>query len=234
MHRSLYAAALLLTAACSSSSATDSASSDLSGSKASRGPTGPTGPTGPIGPAGTNGATGATGPADSLLPQSGSRLRAQREVAVGDDGATNPNWITAFWDTRLGAECLVINAGDGASRCLPSRPASMNSGYYADANCSTLLALGQSSSSDGGSPAIDPYAILGFWSMPGSRYFHLGAVYTGPFYQGQSGSWGDGGYTDAGFSCLAASPPAQQTAWLVGAELAPSEFVRFTVTRTQK
>src|SRR5450432_3601876 len=102
MFRSLLlAAALVAVTACTA----PAASSDSSSTDLSKGSKGATGPTGPMGPKGPTGATGATGPSDGLLPQSGTRLRAMRQVSTGDDGSQEQSWDTSFWDSKLNAQC---------------------------------------------------------------------------------------------------------------------------------
>ncbi len=213
----------VLVAACSAGlSSSDSAQSDV---KAAKGATGPTGPTGP------RGATGPTGPtAETLLPQSGSRLIGQRQTAVGDDGSVEQVWVTGFWDSKLNTPCYRGTAGDGEQRCLPSgNMATLAVPYFADAACAgTRLAVQTINTIDGGSPdPLLPYVPDAWLGSPRVNYYRLGQQWTGAFYQLQQGGF------DGGSGCVAATATwGQLVAYEVGAAVPPSEFVRFTVTAT--
>ncbi len=218
----LLTAALAAAVACTAPINSGTSSSELS--KGSRGATGPTGPQG------ATGATGPTGVADGLLPQSGTRLRAMRELRTGDDGSVQQEWVTTFFDTKLGLTCWLSPTADGQLRCLPVNGASMNLPYFADSGCATQVAVGFTSSIDGGSTQdpIGPFAFLGYFGAS-QRYFQLGSTYSGPLYQ-----WNGQGGLDAGTASCEAAPQVDHLAWFVGAEMQPAEFVRFTTTKSRQ
>jgi hypothetical protein len=243
MIRTLLCAALIAATACASAGSSDGSDNNSLSSRGARGPTGPTGPQGVAGPTGPKGADGAPGPAggpmgppgpkgdpgasDQLLNQSGSRLRALREVSVGDDGSTVSAWNQNFWDSKLSVNCYKMNASDGADRCLPYGNMAWTGGTWGDAACTIPVALTYTNGgSDGGTlEPLLPYVGQGLYGM-GVRILQLGSPWSGPYYT--TTSWG---VSDGGTSCTAQTVPAGSSVYSVGPEVAPTEFVRFTTSK---
>jgi hypothetical protein len=111
------------------------------------------------------------GPFDGY--RSGSRI--QLSTVTTADGA---RWPTGYHDAQLGVDCYVITAGDGALRCVPSAMAYVD-GYFADASCSTPLALAVG--------CVAP-AFAETTSGSGASYYRTGAAYSGATYYGSGSS----------------------------------------------
>src|SRR5437899_215251 len=81
------------------------------------GPPGPQGPPGPPGPQGPPGAQGAPGSGSGVSGTNGSRIKIISPQTTGSDGTKLPQSGFLLHDSQLNADCTLISAADGQTRC---------------------------------------------------------------------------------------------------------------------
>ena len=134
---------------------------------------------------------------------SGTRLHA--EVYAAGAAKLWHDW----YDTQLKVQCSFGDAEDGSVRCLPSGPSVASASFYADAACTTKVALSDEAC------ATPTYAL----STPGgascgkTAVSTIGAPFTGPTYQMNNGT------------CAPATTAPTAKFFSVGATVPPSAFV---------
>jgi len=143
----------------------------------------------------------------------GSRLKAQQ--SLGEDGSTYP---LAFYDTLLKVTCVPLTAADGATRCIPFSSVQLNfdDGHYSDTGCTQLVAYCATTCLSSLSPPS--YANVTDNELTcgaGVRVFPVGAAYFGALYY----------KSDTG--CSSATRISTDTYYMIGAEVTPSDFVKF-------
>jgi hypothetical protein len=161
----------------------------------------------------------------------GSRLRARyiSRMTVGADGAAMPTTrsFLGWFDTERNEACAVTTAPDGKTRCMPNTVAT--SGRYSDSACATAAALVAQQNSCVTLPVTTTpkYALETVKDVSGctrQRISPLGAKLATASHYSKDANTGKciGPFTITGQDLYDASGP----------EIAPTEFVEFTVTTT--
>jgi hypothetical protein len=144
--------------------------------------------------------------------QSGTRIKMR--VGSTADGAKKFN---GWFDDEFGTNCLFRPAADGKTRCLPDTSVGIADSVYADAACTMPVAV---SNSLFVSCPSDPAPVYALGSVMGTcpnayRVFEVGSEVT-VVYQGSP--------------CAAVSPPGSIKFYVLGPEVAASDFVEMTET----
>ncbi len=189
------------------------------GTNGAAGANGTPGPSGPAGPAGVAGAAGA----DAVNPStevSGARIKARYTTytATGADGAKQTSkGFSGWFDSQRNEACSVTLSSDGASRCLPTTGTAV-AGYCSDAAC-TKPAVAVVAGAGAPKYLRTPVPVAGGsgtrLSAPGAKLVLATWYYN--FGPGNCVSVGAPGATNDVYDAS-------------GPEIAPSDFVAFTVT----
>jgi hypothetical protein len=116
-------------------------------------------------------------------------------------------------DTALGVDCTFALAGDGVTRCLPNGPFYVMNTYFADDDCTVPVASGSSCDTPAYIRGIPSAAAC---PAGGSRVFAVGAKHAQAYYK-------------AGVQCTLLPSTAGTAYYVVGAEIAATDFQSATV-----
>jgi hypothetical protein len=164
--------------------------------------------------------------------QSGTRLKLQ--YYAGADGSKQS---AGMYDSVLKVQCYFRQASDGSTRCMPS--AGAYASYYADPGCTQPLAIVACGSP---TPTLLAATYVGTSSSQETSATHLFPIASAVTPSG--GYQINVSYGDAGAGCASPQPtytcvPVPATTWMyvlanataysMGAELPPTNFVQATL-----